>query len=145
MAGNAGFFLMPSAQAGGKRAAMSAPLTYGISAKAKNADCAAFFLDWVATNQKAREIAVQIGGSHPMGPADAFMPTISEGTVTASTLAAGAKIGQDNGAMDFIANATGAIYAKSWTPQLQKLAAGAVEPKALIASVQKDYESQLKG
>ena len=25
----------------------------------------------------------------------------------------------DNGAMDFIANATGSIYAKSWTPQLQ--------------------------
>ena len=145
MAGNAGFFLMPPATAGGKQAAMSAPLTYGISAKAKNADCAAFFLDWVATNQTARQIAVEVGGSHPMGPADAFMPPVKEGTTTAATLDAGAKIGQDNGAMDFIANATGAIYAKSWTPQLQKLAAGQVEPKALLESVQKDYESQLKG
>ena len=144
MAGNAGFFLMPPAQAGGKQAAMSAPLTYGISSKAKNADCAAFFLNWVATNQQARDIAVKVGGSHPMGPADAYMPAVKEGTVTASTLAAGAAIGKDNGAMDFIANATGAIYAKSWTPQLQKLAAGQQTPEALLKSVQKDYETQVK-
>jgi raffinose/stachyose/melibiose transport system substrate-binding protein len=144
MAGNVGFFLMPPAQAGGKQAAMSAPLTYGISNKAKNADCAAFFLNWVATNQQARDIAVKIGGSHPMGPAEAYMPDVAKDTVTASTLTAGATIGQDNGAMDFIANATGAIYAKSWTPQLQKLAAGQQTPEALLKSVQKDYESQVK-
>ncbi|GAB2627287.1 sugar ABC transporter substrate-binding protein [Paractinoplanes abujensis] len=144
MAGNAGFFLMPPLNAGGKRAAMSAPLTYGISAKAAHADCAAFFLNWVATNQQARDIAVKVGGSHPMGPSDAYMPPVQEGTVTAATLTAGATIAQDNGAMDFIANATGAIYAKSWTPQLQKLAAGQQTPDALLKSVQKDYESQVK-
>ncbi|MEV4539253.1 ABC transporter substrate-binding protein [Asanoa sp. NPDC049518] len=144
MAGKAGFLLMPPAQAGGKQAAMSAPLTYGISSKAKNADCAAFFLNWVATNQQARDIAVKVGGSHPMGPADAYMPPVQEGTVTASTLAAGATIGKDNGAMDFIANATGAIYAKGWTPQLQKLAAGQQTPDGLLKSVQKDYETQVK-
>ena len=144
MAGNAGFFLMPSAQAGGKQAAMSAPLTYGISSKAKNADCAAFFLNWVATNEKARDIAVKVGGSHPMGPADAYMPAVQAGTVTASTLEAGATIGEDNGAMDFIANATGAIYAKGWTPQLQKMVAGQQTPDGLLKSVQKDYESQVK-
>jgi raffinose/stachyose/melibiose transport system substrate-binding protein len=143
MAGNVGFFLMPPAQSGGKQAAMSAPLTYGISAKAKHADCAAFFLNWVATNRTARDIDVTIGGSHPMGPSDAYMPPVKAGTVTAATLDAGAKIGQDNGAMDFIANATGAIYAKSWTPQLQKLVAGQQNPDALLKSVQKDYESQV--
>jgi len=145
MAGNVGFFLMPPMTAGGKRAAMSAPLTYGISSKAPHADCAAFFLNWVATNQKARDIDVSVGGSHPMGPSDAYMPTVQQNTVTAATLAAGATIGQDNGTMDFIANATGAIYAKSWTPQLQKLAAGQQTPDALLKSVQKDYESQVKG
>jgi len=143
MAGKAGFFLMPPAQAGGKRAAMSAPLTFGISTKAKHADCAAFFLNWVATNQQARDIAVRVGGSHPMGPADAPMPPVTAGTVTASTLEAGAQIGKDNGAMDFIANATGAIYAKSWTPQLQKLVAGQQSPQALLTAVQHDYESQV--
>jgi raffinose/stachyose/melibiose transport system substrate-binding protein len=144
MSGKAGFFLMPPAEDGGKQAAMSAPLAFGISAKAKHADCAAFFLNWVATNPKAREIAVEVGGSHPMGPADAQMPPVKEGSVTASTLEAGSKIGQDNGAMDFIANATGAIYAKGWTPQLQKLVAGQQSPDALLKSVQSDYENQVK-
>ena len=89
-------------------------------------------------------VTVEIGGSHPMGPADAYMPEVAKDTVTASTLEAGATIGTDNGAMDFIANATGAIYAKSWTPQLQKLAAGQQTPDGLLKSVQKDYESQVK-
>ena len=48
-----GFFLFPPLTAGGKQAAMSAPLTYGISATAKHADCAAFFLNWVETNPAA--------------------------------------------------------------------------------------------
>ena len=80
-----------------------------------------------------------------MGPADAHMPAVATGTVTASTLAAGAEIGKDNGAMDFIANATGAIYAKSWTPELQKLVAGAETPDGMLKKVQSDYEKQLKG
>lgn len=143
MAGNAGFFLMPPAKAGGRQAAMSAPLTVGIAERAKHADCAAFFLNWVATNQKARDITVAVGGSHPMGPADAYMPSVKEGSVTAGTLEAGSKIGEDNGAMDFIANATGAIYAKSWTPQLQKLVAGQQQPGPLLKQVQADYKSQL--
>jgi len=145
MAGNVGFFLMPPATAGGKFGAMSAPLTYGISAKAKHPDCAAFFLNWVATNDKARTIDVQVGGSHPMGPADAFMPSIDASTVTAQTLAAGAQIGADNGAMDFIANATGAIYAKSWTPNLQKMDAGQLDAKGLLSAVQGDYQSEIGG
>ncbi|WP_083950249.1 ABC transporter substrate-binding protein [Herbidospora yilanensis] len=145
MAGNIGFFLMPPAQAGGKRAAMSAPLTFGIGEKAKNADCAAFFLDWVATDAQARTIGVEVGGSHPMGPADAPMPPVAAGSVTENTLAAGAQIAKDNGSMDFIANATGAIYAKSWTPNLQKLVAGEQTPDGLLKSVQADYQSQVKG
>lgn len=144
MAGKAGFFLMPPATAGGKQAAMSAPLTFGISARAANADCAAFFLNWAATNQKAREIGVTVGGSHPMGPADAYMPPVKEGTVTAATLEAGAKVGKDNGSMDFIANATGAIYAKSWTPNLQKMVGRQQTPEGLLSTVQKDYETQVR-
>jgi raffinose/stachyose/melibiose transport system substrate-binding protein len=143
MSGDAGFFVMPPADAGGKHAAMSAPLTFGISERAEHADCAAFFLNWVATNANARDIAVKVGGSHPMGPADAELPPVKPDTVTASTLDAGSTIGKDNGAMDFIANATGAIYAKSWTPQLQKLFAGEQTPEGLLKSVQSDYESQI--
>jgi raffinose/stachyose/melibiose transport system substrate-binding protein len=143
MPGNAGFFLMPPAQPGGKPAAMSAPLTFGISARAQHADCAAFFLNWVATNPQARDIAVNVGGSHPMGLADAHMPNLKQDTVTAGTLAGAAEIGKNDTAMDFIANATGAIYAKSWTPQLQKLVAGQQSPDGLLKSVQSDYQSQI--
>ncbi|SEG95257.1 raffinose/stachyose/melibiose transport system substrate-binding protein [Nonomuraea solani] len=145
MPGNVGFTLMPPAQQGGKRAAMSAPLTFGIAANAKNAGCAAFFLNWVATDKRAREIGVEVGGSRPMGPADAYMPEVAADKVTASTLAAGADIAKDNGAMDFIANATGAIYAKSWTPNLQKLVAGEQTPQGLLKAVQDGYAGQLEG
>lgn len=145
MPGNVGFFLVPPVEAGGKVGAMSAPLTYGISAKAENPQCAAFFLDWIATNDEARTIAVEIGGSHPMGPSDAFMPEVDADSVTAQTLAAGATIAEDNGSMEFIANATGAIYAKSWTPNLQKLAAGEQDAAGLLAAVQADYESEIDG
>jgi raffinose/stachyose/melibiose transport system substrate-binding protein len=143
MPGRVGFFLMPPAQQGGTFAAMSAPLTFGISARAKHADCAAFFLNWVAANTGARDIAVDVGGSHPMGPADGHVRAVKPDTVTAATLAAGARIADDNGAMDFIANATGAIYAKSWTPQLQKMYAGQQTPEGLLKSVQSDYDSQV--
>lgn len=141
--GKVGFFPLPPKEKGGKVATMSAPLTFGIAAKAKNADCAAVFLDWVATNPDARRIGVQVGGSHPMGPSDAPMPQVAQGTVTAQTLDAGARISADNGAMDFIANATGAIYAKSWTPQLQKLFAGEQTPAGVLQAVQSDYVTQV--
>jgi raffinose/stachyose/melibiose transport system substrate-binding protein len=140
--GKVGFFPFPSEQ-GDRTAAMSAPLTFGIATKSRHPGCAAYFLDWVATNAAARKIAVEVGGSHPMGPADAPMGEIDQGTVTAETLGAGARISADNGAMDFIANATGAIYAKSWTPQLQKLFAGEQTPEGLLKSVQNDYKSQV--
>jgi raffinose/stachyose/melibiose transport system substrate-binding protein len=136
---------MPPAQAGGPHAAMSAPLTYGIAAKAKHADCAAFFLNWVATNPAARTIDVQVGGSHPLGASGASMPAIKAGTVTAQTLAAGSVIGKENGSMDFIANATGAIYASAWTPELQKLFAGKETPSGLLSTVQADYKQELGG
>ncbi|MDT0319010.1 extracellular solute-binding protein [Streptomyces millisiae] len=140
MPGEVGFFLMPPAEAGGPVATMSAPLTYGISANAAHPDEAAFFLDWAATDERAREIVVEVGGSHPMGPPDAHMPEVAEDSVTGQTLAAGARIAEDDGAMDFIANATGSVYAKGWTPQLQRLFAGDQNPEGLLAAVQREYE-----
>jgi raffinose/stachyose/melibiose transport system substrate-binding protein len=143
MPGDAGFFLMPPVEEGGTQGAMSAPLTYGISAFAEHPDCAAFFLDWVATDEQARTITVEVGGSHPMGPADAFMPEVDPESVTAATLAAGTTINELDGAMDFIANATGAIYAQSWTPNVQRLAAGEESAAELLTAVQTDYQQQV--
>ena len=143
MPGNVGFFLMPPAEAGGKYAAMSAPLTFGIAAKAKNPDCAAFFLNWVASNDEAREIDVAIGGSNPGGPAGATMPEVAAGSVTAETLAAGPVMGADGGAMDFIANATSSIFAQGWTPELQKMVGGQQDAAGLLQAVQAEYLREL--
>lgn len=141
--GNVGFFLMPPLEEGGPYAAMSAPLTFGIGAKAKNPDCAAFFLNWVATDPKAREINVAVGGSNPGGPADATMPAVAEGSVTNETLAAGPVMGADGGAMDFIANATSSIFAQGWTPELQKMVGGQQDAAGLLQAVQAQYELEL--
>ncbi len=143
MPGNVGFFVMPPAQAGAGPAAMSAPLTYGIAAKAKNADAAAFFLNWVATNPKAREIDVAIGGSNPGGPADATMPSVTAGSVTNETLAAGPVVGKAGNSMDFIANSTSSIFAQGWTPELQKMVGGKQDAAGLLKAVQAEYLREL--
>jgi raffinose/stachyose/melibiose transport system substrate-binding protein len=138
-----GFFVFPPGEAGGKVAAMSAPLTYGIAASAKHADCAAFFFNWVATNDKARQIDVAVGGSNPGGPPDLPVPQASAGSVTNETLTAGATVAKDNGAMDFIANATGSIFPQGWTPELQKLVGGKQDAAGLLKAVQAEYEKEL--
>ena len=143
MPGNVGFFVMPPAEASGSPAAMSAPLTFGIAANAKNADCAAFFLTWVASNDKAREINVSVGGSNPGGPGDATMPAVAEGSVTNDTLAAGSVIGKAGTSMDFIANATSSIFAQGWTPELQKMVGGQQDAAGLLKAVQAEYLRQL--
>ena len=79
MPGKVGFFLMPTLKAGGQHTAMSAPLTYGIAAKAKHADCAAFFFNWVATNPAARKVNVSVGGSNPGGPPSLPIPVPKKG------------------------------------------------------------------
>jgi raffinose/stachyose/melibiose transport system substrate-binding protein len=137
-----GFFVFPPGEADGPLAAMSAPLTYGIAANAKNADCAAFFLNWVATNDEARKIDVAVGGSNPGGPPDLAVPQATA-PVTNETLAAGAEVAKDNGAMDFIANATGSIFAQGWTPELQKLVGGKQDAAGLLKAVQAEYEKEL--
>jgi len=141
--GQVGFFLMPPAEAGGKPAAMSAPLTFGIAANATNADCAAFFLTWVASNETARQIDVTVGGSNPGGPSGLAMPAVAEGSVTNETLAAGPVVGEAGTSMDFIANATSAIFAQGWTPELQKMVGGEQDAAGLLKAVQEEYLRQL--
>ena len=140
---NVGFFVVPPAESGGNVAAMSAPLTYGIAANATNADCAAFFFNWVATNETARQINVDIGGSNPGGPTDLPVPSAAEGSVTNQTLTAGNEVAKDNGGMDFIANATGSIFAQGWTPELQKMIGGRQDAAGLLKAVQAEYEKEL--
>ncbi|WBB75935.1 extracellular solute-binding protein [Micromonospora sp. WMMD1128] len=141
--GKVGFFLFPGETADAKRVAMSAPNTFGVGAKAKHPDAAAFFLNWVHTNDKAREISVNVGGSSPGGPAELSLPPVQEGTVLAETLKASQQLGADNGAVDFTANATGGIFAAAITPEMQKLIAGQQTPEGYVKAVQAEYEKEL--
>ena len=87
---------------------MSAPLTYGIAANAKNADCAASFFNWVATNDDRppdRRGRRRLQPGRPDGAAPS-RPRL-QAPITNETLAAGGDVAKANGAMDFIANATG--------------------------------------
>jgi raffinose/stachyose/melibiose transport system substrate-binding protein len=143
MPSNVGFFLFPTESAGGKHVAMSAPNTFGVGAKAKHPDAAAFFLNWVHTNAKAREISVQVGGSHPGGPSDLAVSAAAEGTVLAETLKASQQLGAENGAVDFTANATGGIFASAITPEMQKLIAGQQTPEGYVKAVQAEYQKEL--
>ena len=45
--------------------------------------------------------------------------------------------------MDFIANATGSIFAQGWTPELQKLVGGQQDAAGLLKAVQAEYEKEL--
>ena len=144
MAGTVGFFIFPPKDKGATATAMSSPLTYGIAANAKNAGCAAFFLNWVATNEQARKINVAIGGSNPGGPAGLTIPPAATGSVTNETLAAGAKVAASNGAMDFIANSTGSIFAQGWTPELQKMVGDKQDAAGLLSAVQAEYKRELE-
>src|SRR5205823_4468835 len=126
-----------------KPGAMSAPLTFGIAAKAKHADCAAFFFNWVATNRTGRQIDVSVGGSNPGGPAGAPLSSVPAGSVTSETLAAGNVIGKAGTAMDFIANATSSIFAQGWPPELQKMVGGKQDAAGLFKAVQAEYQREI--
>ncbi|MBC6461410.1 ABC transporter substrate-binding protein [Actinomadura sp. HBU206391] len=143
MKDDVGFFLFPSETAGGKHVAMSAPNTFGISAKAKNPDVAAFFLNWLHTDPKARDIAVNVGGSNPGGPTDLPVPAVPAGSLLAQTLGASTTVAKENGAVDFTANATGAIFASAITPGIQQLIVGKQTPEGYVKAVQKEYAKEL--
>ena len=71
------------------------------------------------------------------------MPPAASGSVTNETLAAGSGVAKDNGAMDFIANATGSIFAQGWTPELQKMVGGKQDAAGLLKAVQAEYQKEL--
>ena len=143
MGDNVSFFLVPPLETGDPHVAMSAPATYGVAANATNPDAAAFFLNWAHTDPKARRIIIESSGQAPGGPPDLPVPVV-EGTLAAETITAGAVLGADDGAVDFIANATGAILSAVLTPELQKLFAGEQTPQGLIDAIQAEYEDQLE-
>lgn len=143
MGTNVGFFLAPPATAGARPVAMSAPGTYAIPAKSKNIAATAFFLNWVHTNPKARQIVVDVTGASPGGPSSLPIPPVKAGSVVAQTLQATRELGQKGVAVDFTANATAGIYANTIKPELQKLITGRETGAGFAKALQADYAKEL--
>jgi len=141
--GGYGFFLVPGETASSKHVAMAAPATYVIPETAKNKDTAAYFLNWVHTNTQARQIVLDITGSAPGGPADLAAPTPKEGTLAVDTVAAATQLAQEDGAIDFLGNATPGILTSTLGPNLQLLLTSRMTPEDFVSGVQKAYVTEL--
>ena len=145
MAGNVGFFLFPPAEAGGKRG--------------RDVGAADLRHRRQRQERRLRRVLPQLGRHQRARPARSTSPSAARtravrptcrsrrpppGSVTNETLAAGADVAKDNGAMDFIANATGSIFAQGWTPELQKMVGGKQDAAGLLKAVQAEYEKELQ-
>ncbi|SFC07499.1 ABC transporter substrate-binding protein [Klenkia taihuensis] len=142
MGDDVGFFLMPGTEAGAAPVAMGAPNSYTIPAKAEHPDEAAFFLNWLHTDETARSIIVNSSGANPGGPTDLEIPEAAN-PLTEQTLAAGATVGSDGTLVDFVANATAGIYAGSIRPELQSLIDDRTTPEDAVAAIQAAYEDEV--
>ncbi|WP_382308544.1 ABC transporter substrate-binding protein [Herbiconiux sp. UC225_62] len=141
--GNAQFFLMPPVAAGDPYVAMGTGNTFAIPAKAKNADATAFFLNWIATNDKARQIVVDVTGASPGGDPAQALPTVEEGSLIAKALELSAEVGADDGFTDFMANSTAGIYQGSLQPNEQLLLTSKITPEDFLKATQEFYEKDL--
>ncbi|TWD82971.1 carbohydrate ABC transporter substrate-binding protein (CUT1 family) [Kribbella amoyensis] len=141
--GQFGFFLAPPDVAGGPSYAMTAAANLGIPARSPNADVAAAFLDFVQTDQSARQETVTLGGLVPAGPSDAPVPAAPEGSAVAATVSAFQELLKNNELVGFMADATASIHVNSLVPQTQLLLAGKTTPESFAAKVQSDYERDL--
>ena len=140
MGNNVGFFLVPPLEAGGDHVAMSAPATFGMAAASSNTDAAAFFLNWAHTDPKARRIIIEIDREESWWPSWSASSSCGGNTCSGDDRR-GAVLGADDGAISFIASATGAILSEVLTPELQKLfAIGRQTPQGLIDEIQEGYE-----
>lgn len=141
MGDDVGFFLMPTAEEGGTPVAMGAPNTYVVPAKSEHPDEMAYFLNWIHTDEKARQIVVD-GGAAPGGPPSLPIPA-APNPLTEQTLAAAATIGESGVLVDFVANATSGIYANAIRPELQSLLDGRTTAEDVTAALQATYEEEL--
>ena len=123
--------------------AVAAPATYVVPATAKNHDEIAFFFNWIHTDEAARQIVLEYTGSTPGGPADLAPPVAPEGSVINETLAAAAAVANDDGAIDFLGNATAGILTSTLGPDLQLLITGRMTPEDFAAHIQQAYETEL--
>ena len=140
---NAKFFLFPPVTKGGKHVAMGAANSFSVPAKSRNKDAIVYFLNWIHTNAKARQITLDITGATPGGDPKTALPTVAPGSLIEDGLKMAAQLSKDNGYIDFMANATAGIYANAIIPQSQLLVGGKITGKEFVTVVQASYAKEL--
>ncbi|MFF9144906.1 ABC transporter substrate-binding protein [Streptomyces sp. NPDC014861] len=134
-----GFFTLPGTVPGAPAAGVGTSLAYAISAKAKNPDLAAAFLDFLGSPE-AGQIQLDNG----------FMPVSQDpsikaqkGSVRADFVTAWKKVGESNGLTPYFNNATPTMN-DVLTSQGQQLIAGKTSPGAYLKAVQAEWDKGQK-
>jgi raffinose/stachyose/melibiose transport system substrate-binding protein len=141
--GKSGFFGFPPATAGGVTDAMSASDLQVIPGKAAHPAQAAAFLNFMQTDQAARQASLDMGGYVPGGPADAAQLSTPAGSAVSGTVSFFAAATTKNELTEFMVNATSSISASTLVPDTELLVGGKMTPASFASTVQSDYESQL--
>jgi raffinose/stachyose/melibiose transport system substrate-binding protein len=141
--GKFGFFGFPPAKVGGVTDAMSASDLQVIPVKAAHPAQAAAFLNFIQTDQAARQDSLDLGGYVPGGPANAPALTTQPGSAVSGTVAFFTEATAKNELTEFMVNATSSISAATLVPETELLVGGKITPASLASTVQSQYESQL--
>ncbi|AYF96941.1 ABC transporter substrate-binding protein [Protaetiibacter intestinalis] len=139
------FFLAPPATEGAGHVAMGAANSFSVAAKSAHLNEIVYFLNWIHTDEKARQIVVDVTGAAPGGDPSLPQPTVAPGSLIEQALAMSATIGAENGQVDFMANTTAGIYSGSIIPESQLLVTSQITGKEFVDRVQKFYESEIGG
>jgi raffinose/stachyose/melibiose transport system substrate-binding protein len=145
MGENVAFFLVPPVEEGGDHVAMGAANSFSVAAGSDNLNEIVFFLNWIHTNDKARQIVLDVTGASPGGDPAQALPTVEPGSLIEDALEMSAQIAAENGQVDFMANATAGIYAGAIIPESQLLVTGQISGQDFVTAVQKFYEQELAG
>lgn len=142
MGDNVGFFLMPTVEEGAKQYAPAFPSNHAIPSGSDNQNATAYFLNWLHTDETAREMIVALIGSSPGGPTDLPAPE-SDVELVKETSAAFVKVLQSGGPTDFFANVSQSFTLTTMNPLMQELMLGTKTAREFVDAVQSAYESEL--
>ena len=128
-----GFFLMPGREAGSEPVSLGGEsLPWSITAKSKNADVAAAYIDFI-TNAKAADVLVETDNLPAMQASK--QPTAP---VNKEIFAAWKQLNESDGLTPYMDYATPDFY-NDFSGAVQRLLGGKLAPDAFTKAVQEDY------
>ena len=100
-------------------------------------------MNFIQTNQAARQDSLDLGGYVPGGPANAAALTSPAGSAVSGTVSFFADATAKNELTEFMVNATSSISATALVPNSELLVGGKITPASFASTVQSDYASEL--